>query len=162
MFPGRDSAVCHCLRLHAQIATAVAADEAEAASGPPLNIALFVNSSPTYCYSSGHIEATNTLANLAAERINDLGGVRGRPVQLTVYDNQNNLERAVKNIRTALDQTDLLAMIGLSNEDRAAKVFAAIEKIPNADQVPFIANVSVGGTFKKVQERLLDTAQPGA
>lgn len=132
-----------------QVATATAADEAVAASGPPLNIALFVNTQPIQCYSSGHVLATRTLANLAAQRINELGGVRGRPVQLTIYDNQNDLERAITNVRAALGLTDLLAMIGLSNEDRAAQVFAAIENLSNAGQVPFITNLSVGNTIKK-------------
>ncbi|MGI9475119.1 MAG: ABC transporter substrate-binding protein, partial [Hyphomicrobiaceae bacterium] len=132
-----------------QVATTNAADEAVAASGPPLNIALFVNSSPILCYSSGHIQATRTLAHLAAERINTLGGVRGRPIELTIYDNKNDLERAKRNVAKALEMSDLLAMIGLSNEDRAAKVFQAMESISGANKVPFISNVSVGQTFKK-------------
>ncbi|MFY0610627.1 MAG: ABC transporter substrate-binding protein [Hyphomicrobiaceae bacterium] len=131
------------------VAPTNAADEAVAASGPPLNIALFVNSSPILCYSSGHIQATKTLANLAATRINTLGGVRGRPIELTIYDNKNDLERAKQNVTKALALTDLLAMIGLSNEDRAAKIFQAMEGITGANQVPFISNVSVGDTFKK-------------
>ena len=130
-----------------QIRAVYGADEAVAASGPPLNIALFVNSSPIYCYSSGHVEATRQLTALAAARINLLGGVRGRPVAVTVYDNANNAETAVDNAHKALKQKDLLAMVGLSDERRASKVFKAIGSA--AKDIPFITHVSVGETIKR-------------
>ncbi len=131
----------------ANITTAVAADEAIAASGPPLNLALFVNSSSFLCYNSGRVEATRKLAGLAVERINELGGIRGRRVDYKIYDNGNlpplkkgaspeerqahqdaAIQKAVDNARAALNQKDLLAMIGLSDDERARRVFELVAK----------------------------------
>lgn len=127
--------------------SAKAADEAVAATGRPLNIALFVRSSPFLCYNKGHVEATKTLTKLAVERINKLGGVRGRRIEYKIYDNGNlpalkkdatpaekkaheaaAINKAVENAQKALDQNDLLAMIGLSNDERAAGVFELVTK----------------------------------
>jgi Periplasmic binding protein len=128
--------------------TAKAADEAVAASGPPLNVALFVNSSPILCYNSGHLEATRRLATLAATEINTRGGVRGRPINLSIYDNQHNTEKALANAKAALRKKDLLALIGLENTERAAKVFDAVSKTKSANEIPFISNVTVSDVLK--------------
>lgn len=126
---------------------AIAADEAIAASGPPLRVALFVNSSPIKCYNSGHVEATQRLANLAVERINARGGVRGRPIALEIYDNANDDREALRNVEAALRQKDLIALIGLSDEDRAAKVFDLVAQSPGGTKIPFISNITVGDTL---------------
>lgn len=98
-----------------------AAKEAIAAAGPPLRIALFVNPTPMLCYNDGYVEATRKLAAVAVERINRLGGIRGRPIALDIYDNENSDDKAITNVRQALATKDLLALIGLSEESRAKK-----------------------------------------
>jgi len=127
---------------------AQATDEAVAASGPPLNIALFVNSSPILCYNSGRVTATKRLANLAVEQVNSRGGVRGRPIQLNIYDNQGSAEKAVANAKEALRKKDLLALIGLENTERAANVLEAIANDKSSKNVPFISNITVSDVLK--------------
>lgn len=136
------------LAMAGQTRQAIAAAEAVAASGPPLRIALFVNTSPILCYNSGNVEAARTLATLAVDRINQLGGVRGRKIEIEIYDNENNNDKAIANVRLALSSKDLLALIGLSDEQRAKEVFELVSKWPGGDRIPFISNISVGETLK--------------
>jgi len=133
------------------VSRAYAADEAIAASGPPLNIALFVNSSKTVCYSSGHVGATRRLSQVAVDQINARGGIRGRQVQLTIYDNENDEERAIKNAKEAVNQGDLLAMVGFNNQQYGLRVFESIAEMSidgqdgksriQAKNIPIITNV---------------------
>jgi len=130
--------------------SAQAADEAIAASGPPLNVALFVNSTESKCYSSGHVDATRKLSQVAADEINARGGIRGRPLNLTVYDNQNDEKRALANAREAVRQGDLMAMIGFDNQKYGLRVFESIAEMKiddregkpvSAKDIPIITNV---------------------
>jgi hypothetical protein len=132
----------------AAASTTQAADEAVAAAGPPLNVALFVNSSTIQCYNSGRVEATKRLATLAATQINTRGGVRGRPIKLSIYDNQGSTEKALTNAKEALRKKDLLALIGLENTERAAKVFDVVSKSQLSKEIPFISNVTVSDVLK--------------
>ncbi len=126
---------------------AFAVDEAEAASGPPLHVAIFANARPFRCYSDGRLAALERLTRLATEEINGRGGVRGRPVEAVIYDNGNNDRTAVANARAALALDDLVGMIGLTNPTRAGKVFEAVAADPRGKGIPFISNISVGGVL---------------
>jgi hypothetical protein len=129
--------------------SAHAADEAVAASGPPLHVALLVSSSPPLCYGDGWSEAIRRLATLAAEDLNRRGGVRGRQIQVTFYDDGEDVGRAVENVRQALQQSDLLALVGLSRASQARQVFSAVGDQINASRLPFIAHTSVRSIFER-------------
>lgn len=133
--------VLTCLAMMAAAQKARAVDEAVAASGPPLNVALFVNSKSFLCYNDGYVEATRKLTNLAVERINARNGVRGRPIELTIYDNEGQLNKAMANAKLALEKKDLVAMIGLNSPKRAGEVFKIIAETPAGDEIPFISNI---------------------
>ncbi len=129
--------------------SATAQDEAVAAAGPPLNIALFLDSRSDRCYSNGYVEAARSLSQLAANTINARGGVNGRPIVLKVFDNRRDPKTAIANIREAFEVPELLAMIGLRSSTRSTAVFDALGDEFAKHTVPFISHISVGAIFEK-------------
>jgi len=125
-----------------------AADEAVAASGPPFNVAVFVNTHRDQCYSRGYKAAAERLSRDAASEINKLGGVHGRPVELKFFDNEANGQAAIANVRAALGEGQLLAMIGLSSSQRGREVLKAIGSEIHRSRVPFISHLSISDDFK--------------
>ncbi len=127
----------------------MAQDEALAASGPPLSLALLVDSDVGRCYDRGHVAAIKRLVGLEQEKINARGGINGRPIDITILDGRRDADQAVENVRTALGLTDLLAIIGLTSSSQGEKVFAALgDQIRDAG-VPFISHISVSEIFAR-------------
>jgi len=56
-------------------------------------------------------------ARLAAEMINERGGIGGRPVVLTVYDGKTNSTEIVRAAKKLVDEDHVQAMIGMSDSD---------------------------------------------
>ncbi|RIA55712.1 ABC transporter substrate-binding protein [Dichotomicrobium thermohalophilum] len=124
-----------------------AQEEALAAAGPPVSIALLVDSDIGRCYDRGYVAAVERLVRLQQDKINARGGVNGREVEISILDGRRDTEQTIENVRTALALPDLLAMIGLSSAFRGEKVFAALgDEIRNSG-VPFISHISVSDVF---------------
>jgi ABC-type branched-subunit amino acid transport system substrate-binding protein len=128
-------------------AAAHAAEEAKAASGPPFKIALFVSSRNDQCYDAGEIAAIKTLTQKELHRINAEAGVSGRPVEVQILDDVRDDQKAVGNMRAALAEPQMLAMIGLSNSTRGKAVFDALGKDIGASSIPFLSDISVNTMF---------------
>ena len=56
-----------------------AVEEAVAAKGPPLDIAVLVSSRRDVCFDPGDVAAIKAMATAEQERINLKGGIGGRP-----------------------------------------------------------------------------------
>ena len=120
---------------HASPADAV--EEAKAASGPPLHIALFISSREDLCHDPGDAAAVRRLATVEQRRINSRGGVAGRPIEIKVLDDGRDEARAAANMRTALADRNMLGMVGMSNSTRAKAVFDALGK-EIGERIPFL------------------------
>lgn len=120
------------------------------AAGPPVSIALLVDSNIERCYDRGNIAAIRRLAGLEQEKINARGGIAGRRLELVVLDGRQDADQMVENVRTALGLPQLLAIIGLSNATRGEKVFTTIGDEIQASGVPFISNISVSDIFSSL------------
>ena len=127
--------------VHAQLA-----GTAEAAP-PPYRIAVFVSSNRERCYDSGDVAAVTALAKAEEARINEAGGVAGRSIQIRIYDDVRDADRAVANVRAALGDPDTLAMVGLLGADRAKTVFDALGKEIGERRIPFLSSISVNEIF---------------
>ncbi len=123
------------------------AQEEALAAGPPVSIALFVDSDVGRCYDRGHVAAIKRLVNLEQDKINARGGVNGRPIDITILDGRRDADQTVENMGTALELPNLLAMIGLTSSNRGQKVFATHgDQIRNSG-VPLISDISVSEVF---------------
>ena len=123
-------------------AIAQVAQKAEAA-GPPVRIGVLVSTRFDQCYDSGDTGATRAMARLEEERINREGGIGGRPLEIQILDDVRDAQRAVANVRLAIEDPALLALVGLGGADRAKAVFDALGKEIGASRVPFVTNISV-------------------
>jgi Periplasmic binding protein len=124
-----------------------AIEEAQAAQGPPLNIALFVSSRGDLCYDTGDVAAVRRLATEEQERINRRGGVAGRPIKVRIFDDERDEGRAIANMRTALADRNLLGMVGLTHSGRAKAIFSALGNDIRANGAPFLSAMSVSTIF---------------
>jgi len=124
----------------------LAAGEAQAAR-PALAVGVFVSTRTDLCYDPGDVAAIRKLIALEQERINRQGGVHGRPIQLRVLDDQADPKQTIANVRSALADPQMLAMIGITNSNRAKAVFDMLGKDIGASGIPFVSDVSVNSLF---------------
>lgn len=120
------------------------------AGPPPLGIAVLVSSRHDLCYDQGYVGAIRRLVGLEQERINRQGGVNGRDISIDILDDDSRPEKTVADLRKAMDDPSTLAMIGLSNSNRAKAAFETLGKDLADKAIPFISNISVSGIFKGV------------
>ncbi len=126
---------------------ALAVEKAEAASGPPLSVTIFVSSRHDKCYDDGRVAAIKRLTLAEQDHINATGGIHGRPLDLKFLDDERDETKAVANMRTALDDPTQLAMIGLPSSSRGKAVFDALGPQIGTSQIPFLADFSVSDLF---------------
>ncbi len=130
--------------VHAQAA-------AEAATRPPVSIAMLLSSRSDVCYDPGDVAAITKLATQEAQRINAEGGVAGRRLELNFLDDRREQWATTDNIRLALSNPQTLAIVGLSNSSRAQASFKELEKELGGSDVPFISDLSVNSIFERFQ-----------
>ena len=126
---------------------AAAVEEAQAAQGPPFNIHVLISSRNDTCYDPGDVAAIKRLTRLEQDRINRHGGVSGRPIKLSFLDDERDQMRAIGNMRTALADTQALAIIGQSNATRGKGVFDALGTEILKSGIPFLSDISVNSIF---------------
>ena len=81
-----------------------------------LSVAVFVSSDGDRCFSPGLVKAIKYFTHQRAEQINANGGIAGRPVSLRIYDDFENAETTVSNVRAAINDPSMVAMIGVPKE----------------------------------------------
>jgi ABC-type branched-subunit amino acid transport system substrate-binding protein len=123
------------------------AEEAEAAQGPAFTIEVFVSSRADSCYDPGDIAAIKQLTLIEQNRINHQGGISGRPIEVKIRDDARDQSKTVGNMREALEQPQVLALVGLSNSTRGKAVFDALGPDILRIGVPFISDISVNSIF---------------
>ncbi|MCB1520986.1 MAG: ABC transporter substrate-binding protein [Hyphomicrobiaceae bacterium] len=124
-----------------------AINDAEAAKGPPVTIAILFSSRTDVCHDTGELAAIKRLVERERERINARGGIAGRPLDVRILDDERDDARTIANVRTALAEPNLLAMVGLSSSSRAKLVFDTLGKKIGESAVPFLSEISVSSIF---------------
>ena len=137
-----------CLLALAAVSTPAAADEAEA-SGRPVTVKVLLSSRSDACYDPGDTLAIKRLTRIEQQRVNESGGIAGRKLQVEFLDDQRDNERAVGNVHSALSDPDTIAVIGLSNAERAKAAFASLDREIAATQIPFLSDISINSLFAK-------------
>ncbi len=125
-----------------------AQSKAEAATRPPVTIPIFVSSRSDLCYDPGDVAAIRKLASLEAERINGAGGAGGRQIKLSFLDDERDQAKTTANLRQAIGDPNTVAMIGLSNTQRAKAAIDANEKSLREAGIPFLSNISVNAIYE--------------
>ena len=137
-----------CLLVLGPASTRVKADEVEAA-GRPVTIKVLLSSRTDACYDPGDVGAIRRLARIEQQRINESGGIAGRKLRVDFLDDQRDNQRAVGNVHSAFSDPDTLAVIGLSNPERAEAAFDSLAREINDSKIPFLSDISINALFAK-------------
>lgn len=89
------------------------------------------------------IEAIKHFSTKRIEAINRAGGLHGKPVKIYFLDDFQEANETVKNVTKAIADKRLIAMVGLWNSTRGAKVVDVIGK----SGIPFISEISLNTMF---------------
>ena len=111
-------------------------------------IAVLVSSDKNGCYDPGVVRAIRHFATAKADGINRSGGAGGRQLELDILDDFEDASATTDNVRQALDQKDLVAMVGLSSSTRAKAMFAEIGPQLQESGVPFLSDISLDQLFQ--------------
>jgi ABC-type branched-subunit amino acid transport system substrate-binding protein len=125
------------------------AAEAEAAD-QIYTIAVLLSSPEDGCYYSGVNRAIRYFVRQRVEQINasrELGSNRRLAVEF--LDDRQDAQRAIANVRSALDDKYTIGMVGLPGWKRAKEVFDQIGREIGSSNIPFISDISVNDVFAK-------------
>jgi ABC-type branched-subunit amino acid transport system substrate-binding protein len=122
--------------------------EAQAAD-PPISIGMLVSSRSDQCYDRGDVGAIRRLVGLEQERINKAGGIAGRRLEVQFLDDGASEARTLALLGKAIEDPNMLALVGLSNSARAKAVFGSIGDKVRDSGIPFLSDISVNSIFEK-------------
>ncbi len=120
---------------------------AAALQTPALKIAVLVTSRNDVCFDFGDVAAIKHFARAEQARLNQSIGVAGRRLALEFLDDQADAKKTVANVRAALADERMLAMIGLTHSGRAKEVFDTAGAEITAAGVPWMSNIAVNSLF---------------
>jgi len=84
---------------------------------------------------------------LEQERLNNRGGINGRPLELVILDGKRNPVEIAKHVSKVLDMPRMLAVIGLESLQNDHKMFAEVGKKIGSSGIPIISDLSDSSIF---------------
>ncbi len=130
-------------------ATPQLADPAAQANGDRnVKVGVFVSSDGNRCFSPGLVTAIRHFTTQLATRVNDAGGINGRTLSLTYFDDFEDANAAVANVKTAIEDPSMLAMLGVPSSTRGDAIFKALGPDIRARAIPFITEISLDSLFR--------------
>jgi len=127
---------------------------AESAAAPssamnlkPLNVGFFVSSDGNRCFTPGLVTAIKYFTTKLADQVNSTGGIGGRKVALTFLDDFEQSDLTVANVKKAIDDPAMMAMIGVPSSTRGRTVFNALGSEIRDKEIPFITEMSLDKIF---------------
>ena len=124
------------------------ATETPAAELQNVKVGIFVSSDGNRCFAPGLVAAIRYYTTQLAERINDTGGVGGRKLALDVFDDFEDPNAAIANVKTALEDPSTIAMLGIPSSTRGAAIFSALGPEIRERAIPFITEISLDSLFR--------------
>lgn len=116
--------------------------ENQAASEQGYTIAVHVSSSETED-GPEEVFAIQDFVRRRAEMINANGGIKGRTLNITFFDDKTDVEKTKANVAAALQDRRLLAMVGIWNSTRGSQVMDVV----GASGKALISELSVEDLF---------------
>ncbi|MGQ0455492.1 MAG: ABC transporter substrate-binding protein [Hyphomicrobium sp.] len=126
---------------------AAAAGEAEAA-GVRHTIAVFLTSSPDGCHVNGNSKAIRQFVAARVAEINGSPEFPNQSFRAEIYDDLGDPKLAVGNMRKALSDTSVVAMVGLSGSRRAKSVFEEVGKEIGLSGIPFLSDIGSSSIYE--------------
>jgi branched-chain amino acid transport system substrate-binding protein len=125
------------------------------AAQPPIKIgALFSVTGPPSFLG----EPERNSAKMVVDEINARGGIKGRKVELVVYDTQGDATKAVQAANRLIKEDKVVAIIGPSTTGESMAVVPVVEK----EKIPLISNAAGSKITDPVKKWVFKTAQNDA
>jgi Periplasmic binding protein len=115
--------------------------------GQSVKVAIFLSSDADRCYTPGLVHAIRYFTKRLGEQINAKGGIGGRKVALTFFEDYEQVDATIANVKTAIEDPTMLAMIGISSSTRGEAVFSALGPEIGKQAIPFITEISLDSLF---------------
>lgn len=153
MLPGHRSFRSTAARLAQGVACGLVIAIGASAAGPPahakgaLKVGIFLSSDGNRCFAPGLVTAIRYFTAQYADRLNDGGGIDGRKVTLSYFDDFEDAHTAVANVKAALEDADMLAMIGVPSSTRGEAIFSKLGPQIRDRAIPFITEISLDRLF---------------
>lgn len=113
----------------------------------PFSIDVFISSDANKCFEPGVAKAIRHFTKREVEDINASGGVHGHPIALNLRDDFENSSQTVENVEVALQDQELLAMLGIPSSTRGRVVFDKLGPKIAQSEAPFITEISLNKIF---------------
>lgn len=128
-------------------ASRASAGEAEAA-GVRHTIAVFLTSSRDGCTISGSSKAIRQFVKARIREINRSPEFPNQSFRAEFFDDLGDPPTAIANMRKALADPSVVAMVGLSGNDRAKQVFKELGKEIGASNIPFLSDINFASVYE--------------
>lgn len=100
-------------------------DSASGATGEPIKIGAIVSLTGTY---AGLGEPEKNLIELEVQKINDAGGINGRPVEVIIEDDATDEAQAVAAASRLIEQEEVVAIIGATGTGQTMAVRGDVQR----------------------------------
>ena len=107
-----------------------------------------LNSPEDGCYSTGSNAAVRHFVNQRIDELNRSGELNGRKLSVEFYDDFQNAQQTVANIRKSMADKTTIALLGVTGWRRAKEVFDQIGGEIGNSKIPFMSDISVNRIFK--------------
>ncbi len=137
------------------VSQAKAQDEAAAATRPPQTVAVLLSRRTDRCFTNGYDEAIRKMMLRERDRINARGGIKGAPLEVKFFEaergtgtTEQEFDAAVSTAREALQQSELLAVVGLASSDHVKRIVEAVGNELTKSNIAYIADNSASDVFQ--------------
>jgi branched-chain amino acid transport system substrate-binding protein len=105
--------------------TGSSGDSTDGASGDPIKIGAILSLTGTY---AGLGEPEKNLLEMEVEKINDAGGINGRPVELIIEDDATDEAQAVAAASRLIEQEEVVAILGATGTGQTMAVRGDVQR----------------------------------
>ena len=109
----------------------------------PYQIAVHLSSHAQKSEDALEVKAIEAFVTQLEGKINDQGGIHGRPLDVVLFDDHLEADNTIVNVDNALELPHLIGMIGVWSSTRGAKI---VDRV-GASGVPFVSEMSVATLF---------------
>lgn len=109
---------------------------------------MFTSSPADKCFNTGVVKAIEYFVKQRIGAINGEAAFADRQLRVDFYNDDSDPQKAVANVRKAMDNPTTLAMVGLSGSNRSKAVFDALGDDLSKRNIPFITDLSVTTLFQ--------------
>ncbi len=118
----------------------------KAASGEPIKIGAIVSLTGTY---AGLGEPEKNAIEMEVKRINEAGGINGRPIEVIIEDDGTDNTKAVSAATKLIDQDKVVAIIGATGTGQSMAIRNEIDRA-GIPQVSMAGGNAITGQFDKL------------